>query len=324
MAASGAPDLSIVIVNWNAKAHLRRCLESLRQTFPTHVSAKITVVDNASSDGTLAMLGHEFPEVEPLCNTANLGFARANNLAIRQSTSRYLCLLNSDVVVHEGCFDRLLVYLANHPEVGLVGPQLLNPDGTAQPSCYGFPTRWNTLCHALGIQRLLPRATIFNGLYGKYDSQNRQRQVDVLSGCFWVIRREVLQQVGLLDENFFIYWEDFDYCKRCQDRGWPIVYLPEAKATHYGGASSAAAPLKFIIETERAGLHYWRKHHGLLGALYIGTLIFVRHSLRLLLRSLHFVFLPASRTEIEKKIRQSLATLLWLGQGAPNRKVRPE
>ncbi|MFQ5648498.1 MAG: glycosyltransferase family 2 protein [bacterium] len=308
-------ELAIIIVSWNAKTFLQTCLRSIYATMPA-IDHEIWVVDNASSDGTQEMLHDQFPEVKLICNDSNQGFARANNLAIRQCQARTLALVNSDVEVLEGCFETLRGYLDEHPEAGMVGPQLLNPDRTVQRSCYGHPNRWNSLCHAFGLARLFPGSAFWNGLYGKYGRQDTVQPVEVLSGCFWVLRRAALQQVGLLDEDFFIYWEDFDYCKRMNESGWQVVYHPQARAIHYGRGSSSNAPVTFMIETERTSLHYWRKHHGRGGVLHIGALIFVRHLLRVVVAAAEYVLRPDTRAETRTKIEQSLAAIRWLLTGA--------
>ncbi len=307
--------LAIIIVSWNAGEYLRKCLHSVCATMPVE-DFEIWVVDNNSSDGTPDMIEREFPEVNLIRNDRNLGFAAANNLAIRACRARYVCLVNSDVEVLEGCFETLLRYMQKQPDTGVTGPQLLNADGTVQPSCYGHPNRWNTLCHALGLAKLFPGNRWLNGLYGKYWPQTELQAVEAMSACFLVIREQVLEQVGLLDEDFYIYWEDFDFCTRVQDAGWQIVYVPQAKAVHYGGASSANAPVRFMIETERACLHYWRKHHAAPGVLHIGSVIFMRHFLRLIFRSVTFAIKPAARADARGKIKKSLAALRWLLTGA--------
>ncbi len=252
--------VSVVIVNWNARDFLRDCLRSLADGVSEY-PLEIIVVDNASIDGSAECVEREFPHVQLIRNPSNLGFARANNIAIRQSNGRYVCLINSDVKVLKDCITHLVDYCEQHHDVGMVGPCVFGADGRLQRSCRGFPTLWNTFCRALALDTIFPRSKVFTGYSLSHWSQDTPRTVDILSGCFWLVRREAMAQIGLLDESFFMYGEDMDWCKRFWGTGWKLVFVPTARAVHYGGASAANAPVRFYIEMQQSDLQYWKKHH---------------------------------------------------------------
>ncbi len=259
---AAGPDLSVIIVSWNTRDLLVQCLLSvLGDAGP---SAEIIVVDNASSDGSAEAAESLSDRIRVVRNSANTGFARANNIGIRQSRGQTLALVNSDVIVRPGCFSAMLAYLETQGQVGMLGPKILWPDGkTVQRSCMAFPTVWNMLCRALGLDSLFPRTRMFGDFLMTFWPHDTLREVEVINGCFWMIRRSAMDRVGLLDEDFFMYAEDIDWCKRFHNAGWKVVFYPEAEAVHYGGASSAAMPVRFYLEKQKANFQYWRKHHSL-------------------------------------------------------------
>jgi GT2 family glycosyltransferase len=275
-------DISVIIVNWNTRNFLEQCLESLTSAHPSR-STEIIVVDNASSDGSPEMVEGQFPRVRLIRNRENLGFAKANNIGIRESTGRYVALVNSDIKVLGNCLDPLAHYLDQHPDVGNVGPRILNRDMTLQSSCRKFPSLWNNFCEASGLFRLFPSSSFFSTEHMLYSPHDKIVDVDVLVGCFWMVRRETLDRIGLLDEDFFIYAEDVDWCRRCWRAGWRITFFPGVEAIHYRAASSANDPARFAVEQQRAVLHYWAKHHRPLGCFGIRVILFSRHAVRYLL-----------------------------------------
>ena len=245
--------VSVIIVSWNAKSYLEQCLASLTDRVCRY-PMEIIVVDNASTDGSPECVRDCFPYVRLIRNNSNLGFARANNIGIAASTGKYVCLINSDVKVLDDCITRLVEYCETHPDVGMVGPRIIGGDGLLQRSCRGFPSLWNMFCRALSLDAHFPRIKAFSGYALAYWPHDTQAEVDILSGCFWLIRKGSLTKVGLLDETFFMYGEDMDWCRRFWSGGWKLVFLPSATAIHYGGASSANAPVRFQAEMQRADL----------------------------------------------------------------------
>lgn len=275
------PDVSIVIVSWNATKYLQECLTSLFDA--RHASPfEVIVVDNASSDDSSEMVRRLFPEAIVIQNTDNLGFSRANNIGIRRARGRHIALVNSDVHVLPDCIDKLVRYLEGNPNVSMVGPRIIGRDGKLQTSHRGFPRLWNMFCRALALDSLLPKVRMFGGYLSKYNEPAVPTPVEIISGCFVLVRQEALKEVGLLDELFFIYGEDMDWCKRFWQAGRQVVFVPAAESIHYGGGSSSNAPLRFVVEKQKADLQYWRKHHSRISvALYLALAV-LYHAIRLI------------------------------------------
>lgn len=253
-------DLSVVIVNWNTKDLLLQCIASiLEQTKES--SLEIIVVDNNSTDGSQEAVKEAYPKVRLICNRENLGFAKANNIGILKSKGRYVCLVNSDIVALDQCLDKMRAYMDRQQKIGALGPKTVNEHFQLRKNAREFPSLRNLLCQALFLERLFPNTRLMRGrVIHNYDF-DYTREVDVLSGCCLMLRREALEQVGLLDEIFFIYGEDVDWGKRFNASGWRTVLHPEAEAIHIGGASSSIQSLRFLKERLKADLKYWKKHH---------------------------------------------------------------
>jgi GT2 family glycosyltransferase len=306
-----ACDASFVIVSWEAKRFLRECLVSL-EAATRQIECEIIVVDNASTDGSWEMVRDEFQEVVLLRNESNVGFARANNLGIKASRGRYVCLVNSDVKVFPDSIEILVDFMEANPGVGLVAPKILNSDLTLQPSCRTFPSLRGSLYRALALDTLFPRSRHFAAHPMTWWNYDDVREVDVLSGCFWVVRRIALEQVGGLDTRFFMYGEDIDFCRRFHVANWKVVFNPQAKAIHYGGASSANAPAKFAVEKQRADLQYFLKHDGRLKTIAQAFLAVLNHCLRCLSHGLLWILFPGRRRTLSEKILKSAACASWL------------
>jgi GT2 family glycosyltransferase len=304
-------DVSIIIVNWNTRELLQGCLRSIyKQT--RDINYEIIVVDNASTEGSVEMVKKKFPQVILVENSQNLGFARANNIGIRSSKGRYICLINSDVIVLDDCIKNLMSFMDEHPATGMIGPRILNPDRTFQPSCRHLPTIWNNLCQSLGLNHLFPKSPFFSYWIMDYWNHDSVRSVDALSGCFWMVRRKSLNEVGLLDEDFFIYGEDLDWCRRSHQVGWDIVFYPMAEAIHIGAASSNNTPIRFYLEMQKADLQYWRKHHGKIGKAGYTAVILLRNALRVFARALQYAFCLSRRETAGFKLRRSVACIRWI------------
>jgi GT2 family glycosyltransferase len=272
------------------------------------MEAEVLVVDNASSDGTPDMVEQDFPWVTLIRSQSNLGFAKANNIAMRRASGKYIFLINSDVTVPSGCMESMLKYMEAHRSVGILGPKMLTPNGSPGPSCMRRASLTLWLAQALGL-------TVFcKGLRIHLENFNcsETQDVDVLNGWFWMVRKEALEQVGLLDEQFFMYGEDIDWCRRFWKHGWKVVYFPEAAAVHYGGASSGRAPLRFYIELHRARLKYWKRDHGYVSMLAYVCILWLHQSLRVLGYGSVYLLKRSRRDEALFKVKRSLACLLWL------------
>jgi len=304
-------DISFVIVNWNAKKCLLEAIRSIYKTVSDN-TYELIIVDNASSDGSVDAVTGEFPKAKVIVNNENIGFARANNIGIKQSVGRYICLMNSDTVILGNCIKNLTAFMDQRPDIGITGPRILNPDLTLQPQCRYFPTIWNNLCQALGLNHLFPKSAFFSDSFMKHWAHDKMRSVDVITGCFWLVRRCAIDQVGLLDEDFFIYAEDVDWCKRFHEAGWDIVFHPDCQVIHVGGASSKNAPIKYYLEMQKADLLYWRKHNGkVLGYIYL-SIVFIRHLIRLTARAFMYLVSPSRRDVLSYKMARSLACIRFV------------
>jgi GT2 family glycosyltransferase len=306
--------ISVIIVSWNARDYLRDCLNSIYQTGASCVQ-EVIVVDNASKDGSPEMVAEGFPEVTLIRAGENLGFARANNLAMKRAKGSMFALVNSDVIIHPGCLETLAAFLDQHNNVGLVGPRVIGGDGNLQRTCRRVPTIWKTVCRVLALDRIFPHWQMLSGFEMPHRNHDKCAEVEVLSGCFCVARKKAVDEVGGMDEQFFFYAEDIDWCKRFRDAGWKLMFVPEAAATHFGGASTSNAPLRFSIEIHRANLKYWQKHHGIAGQSIYYLLATVHHGLRLVARVLKGILGLGDSPESKHKLKEDVVCLRWLLTG---------
>lgn len=252
-------DLSIVILNWNVRDLLDRCLASLRSE--RHV-LEIIVVDNASHDDSVAMLRAKYPRVKLIANAENRGFTGGNNQGIEASRGRCVMVLNPDTEVLGDALDQVVIYLDEHPDVGAIGPQLLNPDRSIQSSRRRFPTLATAFFESTWLQGIAPQR-ILTHFYMDDVPVSPAHEVDWLNGACTVFRRAVLDRVGLYDaRNFFMYSEELDLCRRVKEAGWKIVYLPEAQVVHYVGKSSDQAVAARHVYFQTSKVRYFRKWHG--------------------------------------------------------------
>jgi len=255
-------DLLIVIVNWNVKDLLARCLESV-STPVSGLSVCIVVVDNDSSDGSAEMLRHRFPHVKLIRNQKNVGFARANNLVLRccQKAAKYYLLLNPDTVVSRDCLQRMIGFLEAHPEAGVVGCKLVKPDGTLDWACkrsFIYPSV--LFYRALGLDRRFPNSPRFGRYQLSFLDPDQVHEVDSVAGAFLMIRQACMLDIGLLDESFFMYGEDLDWCYRARKAGWKVFYVPTANVVHHKGQSTRIRSHRMIYHWYSAIWTVYRKH----------------------------------------------------------------
>jgi hypothetical protein len=254
-------DLSIIIVNYNVKEFLENALISIKKAIEG-INAEIFVVDNASEDGSVEMIKQKFPDVNLIANSENLGFAKANNQALKLAKGKYILLINPDTIVQEDTFRVLLSFLESHPECGMVGCKVLNPDGTLQLACRrSFPTPWVAFTKMIGLSSLFPKSKIFAKYNLTYLDPDEVAEVDAVSGSFMMIRREVYEKVGGLDEDFFMYGEDIDWCYRIKKAGWKIYYVPFTQIIHFKGESTKRSNIDEIRVFYEAMKIFVRKHY---------------------------------------------------------------
>ncbi len=234
--------LSIIIINYNTTQLLKSCLESLFNNYKKEFNKgiyEVVVVDNASSDRSITKVRKWFPEVKLIFNKSNLGFAKANNLAIKKTTGEYILFLNPDTLVNPNTLNTCLEYLNNHEDVGIVGCKVILANGDLDHACHrGFPTPWRALTYFSGLSKLLPYSKFFNGYHLGYRDMDKIHQIDSVAGAFLMIPRIVGDKLNWFDEDYFWYGEDLDLCFRVKQAGYQVVYIPSVSIIHHKGAAS--------------------------------------------------------------------------------------
>jgi GT2 family glycosyltransferase len=253
-----SPQLDICIVSWRARDLLRACLRSV---VGSPEAADVIVVDNASADGTVEMLRADFPTVRLIANEENRSFAAGNNQAIRAARSPFLLLLNPDTEVQPGALRALVDVFAEEPRVGAAAAQLILPDGSIQRSCRSFPEPGPILCDALGFARLFPRSRIFGRYRMRYWDYDTRREVDQPMASALALRRAALDEVGLFDEGFPLYFNDVDLCYRLRQAGWRVVFQPNARVRHHHGQSTRLVRPIALLDSHRGLIRFYRKHY---------------------------------------------------------------
>ncbi len=306
-------DFSLIIVNYNVREFLRQALLSLRKAL-VNVSAEIFVVDNASDDGSADMVRTQFPECTLIANQENLGFARANNLALEQARGRLLVLLNPDTIVQEDTFTAAREFMNTHPATGMMSCKVLNPDGTLQLACRrSFPTPWVAFTKLAGLSALFPHSRLFGRYNLTYLPEDETCEVEAISGSFMVVRRAALAQVGLLDEDFFMYGEDLDWCYRMRAAGWKIHYYPGTQIVHFKGESSRRSSFDSVrIFYQAMGLFvkkHFRPRMSAVAYVLLHFAIWVRAAVALVRTSLQTLALPLLDLTL---MQASLGLAIWL------------
>lgn len=256
-------DLSIVIVNWNTREMLRDCLQSVFDGLGG-LEVEVFVVDNASEDGSQEMVRTCFPDVSLICNTENRGFAAANNQALLFANGRHVLLLNSDTLVHGDVLAASCGYLDQRPEVGVMGCRVLNTDGSLQITGSGFPSLFNLFLMTTGLWKL-KSVPLFDRYQMLSWDRRSEREVAVVSGCYMMVRGSAMEEVGLLDEDFFFYGEETDWCRRFANAGWKLVLAPVGEITHFGGGSVKKLNHKRDVMLTQGTIRLHRKHGGVVG-----------------------------------------------------------
>ncbi|AGZ35204.1 glycosyltransferase family 2 protein [Pseudomonas sp. SWI6] len=259
--------VDVMVVNFNTASLLQPMFDALRKARGEQLASYL-VVDNASVDDSVARMAQVCPQALLVSNKHNVGFGRANNQLLEHLQGKYALLLNTDAFVASDTLDKTLEYMEAHPECGVLGVRLVGRDGDLQPCCRYFPTPLNIFVSRTGLDRFFPGLKMVDEMSWDHGTV---RECDWLPGCFYLVRREVLDQVGLFDPRYFLYYEEVDHCKRVKEAGWKVVFYPHTTVVHIGGESSkSVAELEaasrqistYQIESE---LLYFRKHHGVTG-----------------------------------------------------------
>lgn len=295
--------VSVIVVNHNTRDLLRDCLRSVRAE-GVGLPTQVIVVDNASSDGSAAMVRAEFPEVHLIESPANLGFSKANNAGLRASSSPFALLLNSDARLRRGALRVMISFMEARPDVGIVGPQLLHADGSLQLSCGIPPTVWTEVCNKLLLHIPFPFFKMGDWAH------DRGREVGWVTGACLLARRAMLDWIDLLDEGMFMYYEDLDLCFRARQAGWKICYVPDAQVIHLGGATSRRAFGPMLVASGRSSFYFFRKHYGDGAVRLLRLITLPEMALRSALWGTLAIFSLRRRAEARERLR-AYRTILW-------------
>ena len=295
-AQSEAPDLSIVLVCWNNKEYMDPCLESLYNP-GLKCSFDVVVVDNGSTDGSQEMLREKYPQVRIIQNESNLGLGKASNQGIEATKGRYILLLNNDTIVNGASFDAMVDFLENHPKAGGVGGRLMNPDGSPQSYYNNFSTLTEEFFVATRIGEWIRPG------YPAIMEADEVKSVDWLGSACLMLRREALDQVGLLDESYFIYGDEADLQYRLKKAGWEIYFLPEVYTIHYGGRSMNRWSRRKLVY--RGKIYFYQKHYGIAKTTALRLMLGILSILKMIPWGISWLF-PARRDRAAKELRSNL------------------
>jgi N-acetylglucosaminyl-diphospho-decaprenol L-rhamnosyltransferase len=295
-------DATVIIVSWNCREYLRRCLASLHEE-GNRRTCEIVVVDNASTDGSVDMVRADFAGVAVMENTRNVGFAAANNLVLRNITTSSVILLNPDTVLLPGALAHLVAFMGTHPHVWAAGPALLNGDGSPQRTGVRFPSIWNLLVESVFLDRLFSTSRLFGRHRELYADPAVARAVDYVQGSCLIVRKEAIDRIGGLDEGFFMYFEETDWCYRMHREGGEVWYVPDARVIHFGGGMTGHYDEQRLVYYYRGLKLFYRKHHGYASSLVVRVIIGFRAILRMVVWTLVGAFTPGLREAARSSAR---------------------
>lgn len=300
-----APDVSIIIVNWNTRDILRDCLCSIYDQ--THdVPFEVILIDNASTDGSASMVKSEFAQVMLIENQENRGFAAANNQGIAVAQGRYVLLLNPDTVILEGAIQKTVAFADKQLKAAVIGIRNDGSDGMLVKNCFQFASVQNLVISLLGLHQVFPRSRFFGRERLSWWDYQSIRKVDVVAGCFMLVRQEAIAKVGAMDEAFFMYGEEMDWCWRFRESGWDVLYYPDARIVHYGGMSAAQNPMGMHAASQRSLLYFIEKRQGRWARRVARGLLFSGGLVRLWYWAIRWLVGPARVRSISRqRVRQA-------------------
>ena len=288
--------LSVVIITHNSEQFIDGCLSSVQSQVVTD-PFEVIVVDNASEDGSRKLLVEKFDHVTLIKHATNRGFAAANNDGIRAAAGKFVLLLNVDTIVTQGAFQTMVSYLKGNAKVAALGPKIVNRDGSLQRTGVSFPSLWSVLTEVLFLDVLFPTSRFFGSHRRLFDSPDSVQDVDYLQGSCLLLRKEALDECGMLDERFFMYFEENDLCRRMKHNGWVVRYIPDAVITHFGGGATGYYDQDRIAMFHRSYLLYLRKHEYVVRGMLFRVLLFLRALVRAFLFVLCGIIVPERRRE---------------------------
>lgn len=286
-------DLSIVIVSYNTKDFLKNCIQSIYDT-AKDLSFEIVVVDNDSKDGSVELIEKEFKDVILIKNKENLGFSKANNIGVKETTGKYVLFLNSDTVVHENTLKEMIRFMETHEKAGAATCKVLLSNGKLDDASHrGFPTPWNALSHFFGLSKILGQTKFFGGYNLGYLSLEKEHEIDALAGAFMFVKRKAGEEVNWWDEDYFFYGEDLDFCYMLKQKQWKIFYVPSVSILHFKGVSGGIKKISEDVSTAdektrikasserfRAMRLFYKKHYLDKYPVFITKLVFAGISLK--------------------------------------------
>lgn len=308
--------LSIIIVNWHSRDYLRECLASILGT-TRDLGKEVIVIDNGSYDGAGEMIAGEFPSVMFIQHTVNGGFSAGNNIGFSRAEGTYILMLNPDTIVRGGAVRQMVKFLEGHPAYGAVGCRILSADGVID--FHGgrkMPTLWSESVVFLMLRKMFGNREIFSSTLLEHWDHASSRDVQLLSGSCMMFRREVLGKLGGMDEGFFMYGEDMDFCHRMMKVGWKLRYFAEAEVMHHGSRSTSKAGLSMNVEGTRSMKRFFTKHRGMWYALEYLALLGAWSVLNLLYDTIFLLFESQKQSERKERIVARSMILRWLIQGA--------
>jgi GT2 family glycosyltransferase len=301
-------DISIIIVNWNTRDCLRDCLRSVYEQ-TKNICFEVIVIDNTSTDGSAAMVKKEFPQTILLENSENRGFAAANNQGMAIAKGRYVLLLNPDTIVLDRTIKKTMDFADSHPDVGVVGCQVLENETKIQRTCFAFPSLSNLILQKTDLHRLFPRSRFFGRVDMGWWDRKTERDVDVVSGMFMLVRHKAIEQVGLMDEDYFIYAEETDWCFRFWLASWRRVFTPVGRIIHRDGGNKSTdkARVKMYVQLQKSMMIFYRKNCGL----FTWMIAKIIYSVEMLAKAVFWkiVSLIQNRDRARLETQKSLAAL---------------
>lgn len=275
-------DVSVIIVNWNTRDILRDCLKSVCEQ-RKDILFEVVVIDNASSDGSVEMVKSEFCQVVLIENKQNRGFAAGVNQGIAVTKGRYALVLNSDTIVCDNAIEKTMRYADKHPEAAVVGCQVLNNFNTIQMTCFRFPSVLNLVLYAFALNKIFKKNHFLGREWMLWWHRDSEREVEVVSGSFMLVRRNAIDDVGLMDEDYFLYYEETDWCYRFARAGWKKLFWPGAKIIHcHGGRnSSKQESLKMAVQMQKSCLIFFKKHRDIVSYIAVRLILMISSACRL-------------------------------------------
>jgi len=316
-------DLTISVVSYDAKELLKNCLSSIYQ-YTSGIKFEVILVDNGSTDGSIEMLKEEFPQVKLIENRENLGFARANNQAIKKSKGKYLLLFNPDTVFRANSLDKMIKFMDDRPDIGILGCKILNSDVTIHPYNSSFHNLFSEFLRVFQLKKMIPGVRLrekigqkWGGLLGLtlreyfrvYWDSERIREVDWVTGACLLVRRKAIEDVGLLDEDFFMYYEDADWCYRMRKRDWKVFYYPFFEIVHYVCRDDVGFSPAVFVERYKSAYYYFQKHRGKKILFLLRLLVSSGLVIRCLGLLVRYPFRSIKREELRKRFSAYLKTI---------------